>query len=108
MEKREKDKRPRKNYQDDYEQPRRQYEDRGIPRRPGPYPPRAERENIQITVDTEIPPMPSKHEQLSKPNWEKEYKNDYEELIEQIRSIKKEKVKCLEMYRVNCTELFRE
>jgi len=108
MQKRREDKRPKKNYQHDYNQPRKEYEDKNIPRRLGPYPPRPERENIEVTVDTEIPPMPAKHELLSKPNWDKEYKNDYEKLKEEIESIRNEKVKCLEMYRVNCTELFRK
>jgi hypothetical protein len=108
MEKSKEDQKPRKNYQRDRNQPRRQYEDKGIPHRFGPYPPRRERENIEVNVDTEIPPMPAKHELLLKPNWEKEYKDEYDRLLEEIRKLKREKVKYLEMYRVNCTMLFQE
>ena len=42
-------------------------EHKGPPRRLTPPPPRVPKENITVTIETEIPPMPEKH-QLPKPN----------------------------------------
>jgi hypothetical protein len=107
MEKKKEAKGPIRNYEYDRNQPRQRYDDKGIPRRIKPHL-RKEREDIKVTVDTEIPPMPGKSEMLGKPNWELEYKKDYEKLTKNLREISKEKVICLEMCRVSYIELSGE
>lgn len=70
-----------------------QYPERsGAPRRRTPPPPRAPKENIQITLETEVPAMPEKHQILGKPNWEGQYKKDFEAYENEIRKLKVEKV----------------
>lgn len=70
------------------------YEDRkGPPRRRTPPPPRAPKENIKVTAETEVPPMPEKHQILNKPNWETQYKAEYDAFENEIRKVKNEKVR---------------
>jgi len=68
-------------------------EHKGPPRRLTPPPPRVPKEHIVVTIDTEIPPMPEKHHILPKPNWEANYKKDYDIYRTQINKLKDEKVK---------------
>jgi len=64
----------------------------GPPRRRTPYPPKQPKENLEIKSDTEVPPMPAKHEILAKPNWETNYKKDFEAYNEELKKLKDEKV----------------
>ncbi len=65
----------------------------GPPRRLLPPPPRVPKENITVTIDSEIPPMPEKHQILPKPNWEGNYKKDYDVYRAQVNKLKEEKVR---------------
>lgn len=68
---------------------------KGIPRRIGPYPERPPRENLQVTVDTVIPPLPGKHELIEKPNWDALYKKDYENFEKELEKLNNEKVRSI-------------
>jgi len=80
---------PRKDF-GDKGQRRERMNDKGIPYRKTPPPPRPPKQKIEITLQTEIPPMPQKHEMLNKPNWEKDYKKDYDTFEAEIQKVKNE------------------
>ena len=65
----------------------------GPPRRLLPPPPRTAKEDIVVTLETPIPAMPEKHQLLSKPNWEANFKKDYDVYYDEIRKIREEKVR---------------
>lgn len=87
------DRRQRKGFEYKQNQPRPQLDQKGIPRRIGPYPARPPREDIQVTADTAIPPLPGKAEMLGKPNWEAEYKKEFEKYEEELKKLNNEKVR---------------
>ena len=65
---------------------------KGIPRRIDPPPQHPPRDNLIITVDTVIPPMPGKQELIEKPYWETSYKKEYEVLKAELEKLSQEKV----------------
>lgn len=93
MRKRTNERGPRRNFEYKRNQPNPHLGPRGVPRRIEPYPPKPQREDIKVTVDTVIPPIPGKAELVGKPNWETEYKKEFDRLGEEIKKLKNEKVK---------------
>lgn len=69
-----------------------QEEWKGPPKRRIPAPPRGQREKIVVTVNTEIPPLPAKHEILPKPNWEANYEKEFKGYKAEGNSLKEKKV----------------
>ena len=65
---------------------------KGPPRRRTAPPARQPKENIIVTVDTVIPPMPDRHDLIVKPNWETSYKAEYDNYTKEIDEVKKKMV----------------
>jgi len=66
---------------------------KGPPRRRTAPPERQPKENITVTADTVVPPMPAKHELIAKPNWETTaYKAEYDNYTKEIEEVKKKMV----------------
>lgn len=63
----------------------------GPPRRRFPPPPKVPREKITVTLETVVPELPTPEETLSKPDWAKDYKKDYEDLYKQTSEVKAKK-----------------
>lgn len=83
---------PRRGYKRGEGQGRPQLGPKGIPKRLGHPPERPPKENIQVTVDTVIPLMPTKHELLEKPNWDANYKKEYDIFEKELAKLNEEKV----------------
>lgn len=92
MRKRTNEREPGKNFEYKRNRPKPHIGPKGVPRRLGPYPPKPQREEIKVTVDTVIPTMPGKAELIGKPNWETDYKKEFDKLGEEIKKLKNEKV----------------